>query len=87
MDKTQQARRVQHFSTVLKTVSIYAFLLSHPGFDVLAGFGVLNLMFGMIVRFSRDRTALKILVIAAAPSLWPKFGLIYYCISILLIRS
>lgn len=51
--------------------------LARIGNDLLPGFGFSNLMFGMIVRFSSDRTALIILVIAAAPSLWPRFGLIY----------
>ena len=44
-------------------------------YNLLAGFGLLNLMFGMMVRFSRDSTAFMILVIAAAPSLCPRFGL------------
>jgi hypothetical protein len=50
---------------------------------ILAGFGLLNLIFGKIVRFSRDTTAFIILVIAAAPSLWPRFGLV--CLSLALI--
>lgn len=37
--------------------------------NLLSGFGVWNLMFGIIVRCSSDRMALMILVIAAAPSL------------------
>ena len=37
-------------------------------YDMLFGFGVLNLMFGKVVLFSRNGTASMILVIAAAPS-------------------
>lgn len=33
-------------------------------------------MFGRMVRFSRDKAAFITLVIAAAPSLWPRFGLL-----------
>jgi hypothetical protein len=43
---------------------------------VLLGLGLSNLMFGRIVRFSRDTTAFITPVRAAAPSLWPRFGLL-----------
>lgn len=44
---------------------------------LLAGLGLWNLMFGMIVLCSRDNTAFAMLVRAEAPSLCPKFGLTY----------
>lgn len=42
----------------------------------LAGFGLLNLMLGMIVLFSSDKVALMMLLRAEFPSLCPRLGLI-----------
>lgn len=42
----------------------------------LLGLGSSNLMFGKMVRFSRDKVAFMTLVSAAALSLWPRFGLL-----------
>jgi hypothetical protein len=39
--------------------------------NLLSGLGVVNLMLGSIVLFSRDKTALMILVIPLAPSELP----------------
>lgn len=49
--------------------------------NILLGLGVLNFMLGRMVRFSRDTTAFIMLVIAAAPSPWPRFGLVYRVLS------
>lgn len=43
--------------------------------NLLSGLGVSNLMFGMTTLFSKETTALMILVRVAAPSLCPIFGL------------
>lgn len=53
------------FSAILHTKSQY----------LLLGFGLSNLMLGRIIRSSSSITAFMILVMADAPSEWPRFGL------------
>lgn len=45
---------------------------------LLLGFGVEKFIFGGIVSFSRASTALIILVIPEAPSVWPMFVFTYF---------
>jgi hypothetical protein len=57
------------------TLINFHFISEMVGHSILLGFGVSNLMFGKIMRFSNSTMAFTTLVIAEAPSECPRFGL------------
>ena len=49
--------------------------LKMPSLNRVLGFGVVKLIFGGIICFSRARAVLITLITSAAPSKWPELGL------------